>query len=445
MASLRDTLANLVEQYKQSDVPAAYLLRGDAKGLWKDLNTPKPVDTAKDMTNLALNLVGSIKPVGKTAQELAHAIAQKNAVEMLGLPKGNTAMDRAKALGFNIDYKHGTERLDRLLEKNSLDPRRATSGPMPYGTDSAEIASNYAKGKPDTSIEFDDIASAFQVSPKQLGLRGSSPYNVEQSWHYLPEETKADILDKYKRVGYANKDMAEGDYILHPAGTNGSIAGDEHLNYVLQNNKNNPLAALRDLWHDSGQLYGNEEDLNKIYQLAGYPHAISNSNAPFFSASGVLTGKANISNPLVTSNYEEISNIIPKLENAFKRDRTTLEQYGADSWAKNTRFTPKQWVEALKNDNAKGENSYVWTSIPDKVTNELKNLGYNGILDTGGKGGGQGHQVVIPFRPNQVRSQFAAFDPARTNEPDLLAGAMALPIATDEDKRNKIIDLLKNK
>ena len=87
----------------------------------------------------------------------------------------------------------------------------------------------------------------------------------------------------------------------------------------------------------------------------------------------------------------------------------------------------------------------MWTSIPDKVTNELKNLGYNGILDTGGKGGGQGHQVVIPFRPNQVRSQFAAFDPARTHEPDLLAGAMALPIATDEDKRNKIIDLLKNK
>jgi hypothetical protein len=103
MASLRDTLANLVEQYKASDVPAAYLLRGDAKGLWKDLNTPKPIDTAQDMTNLALNLVGSIKPVGKTAQELAQTLAQKNAVEMLGLPEGNTAMQRARAMGFDVD------------------------------------------------------------------------------------------------------------------------------------------------------------------------------------------------------------------------------------------------------------------------------------------------------------------------------------------------------
>jgi hypothetical protein len=101
MASIRDTLANLVEQYKQSDVPAAYLLRGDTKGLWKDLNTPKSVDTAQDMTNLALNMVGSIKPVGKTAQELAHTLAQKNAVEMLGLPEGNTAMQRARAMGYD--------------------------------------------------------------------------------------------------------------------------------------------------------------------------------------------------------------------------------------------------------------------------------------------------------------------------------------------------------
>ena len=443
MASIRDTLANLVEQYKAGDTPMANLMRGDTEGAKQSV--ANALQQATQDPYSGLNVLGTTKLVGKTAQELAHATAQKNAVEMLGLHPENTAMDRANALGFNIDYKHGTERLDRLLEKNSIDSKRATSGPMPYGTDSAAIASNYAKGKPDTSIEFNDIASAFQVSPKQLGLRGSNPYTVEQSWHYLPEETKADILDKYKRVGYANKDMAEGDYILHPPGTNGSIAGDEHLNYVLQNNKNNPLAALRDLWHDSGQLYGNEEDLNKIYQLSGYPHTISNSNAPFFSANGVLTGKANINRPLVTSNYEEINNIIPQLENAFKGDRTKLQQYGADSWAKDTRFTPKQWIEALKNDTAQGENSFVWTSIPDKVTKELKNLGYNGILDTGGKGGGQGHQVVIPFHPTQVRSQFAAFDPARTGEPDLLAGAMALPIATDKDKRNKIIDLLKNK
>lgn len=40
----------------------------------------------------------------------AHKIAQKNATDLLGLPPDNTALDRAKALGFDVDntYYHGT-------------------------------------------------------------------------------------------------------------------------------------------------------------------------------------------------------------------------------------------------------------------------------------------------------------------------------------------------
>lgn len=71
----------------------------------------------------------------------------------------------------------------------------------------------------------------------------------------------------------------------------------------------------------------------------------------------------------------------------------------------------------------KGENSYVWTSIPDKVTEQLRRLGYDGILDTGGKMGGQGHTVAIPFGPEQVRSQFAKFDPKNEGK-SMLLGAL---------------------
>lgn len=60
-------LDRLLNQYIQkSDAPAAYLMRGDPQGLWKDLNTPKPIDSAKtaqDMHNLALGMIGSIKPI----------------------------------------------------------------------------------------------------------------------------------------------------------------------------------------------------------------------------------------------------------------------------------------------------------------------------------------------------------------------------------------------
>lgn len=344
----------------------------------------------------------------------AHKIAQKNAEELLGLAPDNTSLDRAKALGFNLDYKHGTQRLDRLLEREGLDPKRATSGSMPYGTDSPEIASGYAKGKQDTSLYLDDPwATAFEVSPKQLGLRGSIPYSVEKSYHHLPKEVQDDILDKYYRVGYADKDNGTGDYILHPSGANGSIASKNHLDWVLKEHKGNPLESLRDLWLDSGELYGREEDLNKIFKLAGYPHEISNTNAPFITANGILTGKAKLSNPLVTDNYDEINALIPKLDEAFKRDRTRKAEYGVDHWAKDTTYTPKEWVDELRKDTQDGTNSYVWTSIPDKVTKELKKQGYDGILDVGGKSGGNPHQVVIPFEPHQVRSQFAVFDPKK--------------------------------
>jgi hypothetical protein len=46
--------------------------------------------------------------------------------------------------------------------------------------------------------------------------------------------------------------------------------------------------------------------------------------------------------------------------------------------------------------------------------------------------------------PSLIRSKFAAFDPKRRKEADILAGAMAIPIATDEDSRRAILEKLFN-
>lgn len=50
------------------------------------------------------------KAAKKTTYELAHEKASKNAEKLLGLPPGNTAKDRAKAMGFDVDNPvyHGT-------------------------------------------------------------------------------------------------------------------------------------------------------------------------------------------------------------------------------------------------------------------------------------------------------------------------------------------------
>ncbi len=47
---------------------------------------------------------------------------------------------------------------------------------------------------------------------------------------------------------------------------------------------------------------------------------------------------------------------------------------------------------------------------------------------------------IVP--PKNIRSQFAAFDPMRRNEPDILAGVLPLGLLTDEDQRKKLYELM---
>ena len=85
-------------------------------------------------------------------------------------------------------------------------------------------------------------------------------------------------------------------------------------------------------------------------------------------------------------------------------------------------------------------------SVEEPTATYLKRNKYDAIIHRGGVfPDNKEYNEFVALSPEQIRSPFAAFDPAKVNEPDLLAGAMALPIATDKDKRNKIIDLLKNK
>lgn len=362
-----------------------------------------------------------------------------------GLPMDEpTRVGRATEQGYTGPWYHGSQRTDRLLEGKSINPKRATSGPMPFFTDNPDVASNYAMGKQDTSrmaADEGNVASYFTVHPKELGWSGRTEMPVEQTWYFLPQETKQKILENYGKIGYADRDQATGDLVLHPEF--GGLSSQDHYNYILKNEaKGNPLTALRNIWYEGGDLVNNPEQLADIYKLAGYPHQISQKNAPWTEAKGVMPAMLRMENPLTTHNAEEINEkVIPHLEQAFAKDRTRKTTgSNSDMWDKNYRYTPKEWVAQLKEDMAKGDNSYAWTSIPDKVTEQLKALGYDGILDTGGKGGGQGHTVAIPFHSHQVRSKFAKFDPKHLGKADLLKSSggeveSALRLAKSNRKR----------
>lgn len=419
------------------------------------LDEEEALNMALNVTGGGLATSGSV-PLGSlgmgartrsaTSQELKLREAARVAslpVEQggLGLPIGNTPAMRAEALGYT-DYLHGTQRLDRLLEGKNLNPKRATSGPMPYGTPEPTLASGYATSKRDTSrIANDDrdMSAYFQVEPKEMGMRGKNLIDVEKSWYFLPADKKAEILDKAKRIGYKDPQQASGPFVVH-ADESGGIVDKSTFDYYLKRESGgNPLTALRKLWAESGTLdaYAPTE-LAEIYKIAGYPYKITQTNAPWTEAQGVMLGKARITNPLETDNVQNLKeNVIPYLKEQFKNDRTRKKTgFGVDPWDKNVRYTPKEWVDQLEKDLAAGENSYVWTSIPDKITKTLKDgFGYNGIIDKSGKGGGAMHDVVIPFEPGQVRSKFAAFNPAKTGENDMLAvgNPYALPAVSAAD------------
>ena len=87
---------------------------------------------------------GVVKAVGKGLRgmaekyRLAHEAAQKNAVKLLGLPPDNTAMDRAKAMGYDTKVYRGTGSDERVARKSrghehgiegistTIDPRYAS-------------------------------------------------------------------------------------------------------------------------------------------------------------------------------------------------------------------------------------------------------------------------------------------------------------------------------
>ena len=89
----------------------------------------------------------AIRPL--TKYELAQQAAQKNAVDMLGLPLNNTAMDRARALGFDTPAYHGTNADFNSFDMGKVGSNIALPLDAPrgiYTAKSNDVAGRYSKG-----------------------------------------------------------------------------------------------------------------------------------------------------------------------------------------------------------------------------------------------------------------------------------------------------------
>jgi hypothetical protein len=110
---------------------------------------------------LSTSQVGNVTKglLSKTQFEKAQEIASKNAETLLGLPKGNKAMDRAKAMGFDVDNPmyHGTNKKFTEFKEWQKNPNRLSEGI--FFTDNPELAKQYGKNVKEAFLRKGNTAS----------------------------------------------------------------------------------------------------------------------------------------------------------------------------------------------------------------------------------------------------------------------------------------------
>lgn len=292
--------------------------------------------------------------------------------------------------GFNVKAYHGTSRADRV--GNRFRKTRATSGPMAFFTSDPNIAENYSKGKADTSIEPpEDYRDWFKVKP----AGSKKEVNISDAWYSLTPEQKRIATERLYTTGYEDADQGTGKIIPN---AEYSIAGKDSIDYELRKARGNAFEAAKEIWLTSGSLYNSEIEFKDVLKSLGVDARFDD---PFAKNPKVYDVFLKIQNPLVTSEIPE--NVIEALRENAKKQRKPTRQFGADAWDKRT-VDAKDWISELDADYAAGKNSFAWTRIPDWVTETLKTFGYDSIQDTGGKMGGEGHDVYIPFEENQIKS-----------------------------------------
>lgn len=284
-------------------------------------------------------------------------------------------------------FYHGTARADRV--GNYFNPDRATSGPMAYFTDSEKIAGNYSRNKTDTSIaydnDYDSYETQFRVNDKP----------ITNYWYTLSPIEKRSLTQKIQQVTLDDED----NIVLDPDNKYGiGNFNDYELHYA----KGNALQVLVDGWLGGGTLFGEEKRFVDVLNTIGIKNV--EYKDPDYREEKVYKVYLNITNPFNTDNLD--NEFISDLEDYISSADMSIydkENSQADMWDKNS-IDIYDWIERLKDDLSNGT-THAWTSIPDVVTDFLKEYGgYNGIIDKGGKNGGDIHTVAIPFYSNQIKN-----------------------------------------
>ena len=288
-------------------------------------------------------------------------------------------------------FYHGTSRGDRV--GYYFDPEKATSGPMAYFTDNAEIAENYSRNKADTSLAYDNEYDSYETQFR-VNVDGES-IALPELWYYLNGTQRNELIRKIKQV---TLDDDLENVIIKPDNQYGiGNFSDNELRY----HKGNALSLLIDGWLGGGTFFGEEHRFLEVLEAIGVKKV--EYKDPNYREEKVYKTYLNITNPFDTKYADE--EFIADLEDYVSATDMSIydkENMQADMWDKNG-MPIDEWIEKLQWDIEEGT-THAWTVIPDVVTDFLKDYGkYDGIIDQGGKNGGDIHTVAIPFYSNQIK------------------------------------------
>ena len=282
-------------------------------------------------------------------------------------------------------FYHGTARADRV--GYVFDPKRATSGPMAYFTDDPDIATNYSRDKADTSLAYDSDYDSYET---QFKVNGKP---VTEYWNTLTAAEKKTMTENIKQVTLDDND----NIVLKPGN---QIGIGSFSDYELHRAKGNALSVLVDMWLGDGNLWNEESRFLDVLKAVGIDQA--QYNDPDYREEKVYQAYLNITNPYNTGKLDQsfIDDLQSYVDDA-DMSRYDTDNAQADMWDKNG-IPIEDWLERLQDDLDNGT-THAWTTVPDVVTDFLKDSGYDGIVDQGGKNGGDQHTVAIPFYSNQIK------------------------------------------
>ena len=303
--------------------------------------------------------------------------------------------------GSPIILYHGTARPDKVGDR--FRKEKATSGPMPYFTNSPELGSNYAVNKPYRGDEDIDLYDAFTLDGMSL----------TDAWNNMPNSEREAFIENLPKV--QRKDA--GKTWKYELGDDAQVGAD-HLDYQAnqgnirdtgRKTRGNYLAAAYNAWVGGGMVHPDTEELRDVFEAAGIPKHRTKFNDPYAEFSGVFPVFIRMENPLNTHDVpREMADAIDERAEIEAETWQGNEFGGVDSWDKSAK-EPLEWAKlfrlAVTSTKYRNDNSFIWTSIPDWATDVFSGLGYDGIVDTGNKKGlGLDHLVYIPFEENQIKS-----------------------------------------